>query len=137
MHLAPPEEPEVPVHPRTWEYFVVVGNEWWTTLFAGVWHGSAYTRTVKRLASESTNVPWDWNFEPWIVPYLYASVAPRVDSLGQDRCGEIGDSDEDYNDSDVEVGSTEPYLAPYPKGVYSRHSAGGLNAEYCRNWDWT
>src|SRR5215218_3274210 len=45
----PPPEPD-PVPEPTWEYFVQVGNKWWTT-FVGIWHATAYTRTIKTTAS--------------------------------------------------------------------------------------
>jgi hypothetical protein len=124
----------------TWEYFIQVGNKWWTTIF-GVWHGSAYTRTIRRTASGSVTVPW-------IVPKLYVHVEPaRLDPLiFEDICsysweGLLGDSDSDENDSEVEVGATSiagwwPNLAP--RGVYSYHEAGGRRATYCEEeWIWT
>jgi len=130
----PPPEPD-PVPEPTWEYFVQVGNKWWTTLF-GVWHGSAYTRTIKRTASGSVTVPWT-------VPFLSvfvsaASLLPWEDDYCGNVIGDWGDYDDDENDSDVDVSLTEPAIFGGPWGVYSSHSAGGLSAYYCEGrWRWT
>lgn len=115
----PPAQPPEP----TWEYYVQVGNKWWTT-FIGAWHGSAYTRTVKKLAGSSTVVPWT-------VPLLTASVTDGKDAPFQDPWCKIGricswcvEREEAGPGSEVTVTNWE--FAFYgPWGIESDHSAGG------------
>lgn len=128
----PPPEPPEPV----WEYYVQVGNKWWTT-FIGAWRGSAYTRTVKKIAGNPTMLPWT-------VPLLTASVAAGKAAPFKEPWCKIGhicswcwERAEKGPGSEVTVSNWE--FAFYgPWGVESRHSGGGRAAFYCDGyWGWS
>lgn len=135
----PPPEPE-PLPEPTWEYWIQVGNSWWTTLFA-VWHGSAYTRTIKRTPSGSLSVPWT-------VPYISAWVSPSHSPLGESYCrtgppiGAESGSDSEEPGSEVSTSMTDVWPIPFPIppgwGVMSSHVGGGTSARYCGGtWSWS
>jgi hypothetical protein len=130
-----PPPPQPPPPEPKWEYYVKVGNSWWTT-FLGVWHGSGYTRTFKK--SQNTTVPW-------IVPELHVHVMEASgDFASEDYCfslicyGGCGDEDTSYNDHEVSVGATALSIVFGPWGINSRHAAAGRSALYCDGrWSWS
>jgi hypothetical protein len=130
----PPPPP--PPHPEPhWEYIVKVGNQWWTT-FLGVWHGSGYTRTVKRTPQLTV---------PWIVPELYVHIMQASSvPLEEDYCfslicdGECGDSEHAYNDHEATASDTQLSIFFTPWGINSTHAAAGRSALYCDGkWSWS
>jgi hypothetical protein len=125
-----------------WEYFVRVGNRWWST-FLGAWHGSGYTQTVKRV-----NLWLLYNIQvPWIVSYIKVAVA------GEERCDEAGcipydvcfHSSHKYDHHDVSVSNTDfAFIEPWGIGSwhtvrFNNDSTGNtyvIDAEYCDRWRW-
>lgn len=135
-----PPPPPPPVPEPTWEYLIQVGNSWWTT-FVGVWHGSAWTRTVKKISTSSTTVPWTVPDISACVGYAQQSWIPEDDycfnisCVPQDYCTDCNTASASH---DVSVSITDAALYGSPWGVNSKHQAAGRTALYCDGrWQWS
>ncbi len=133
----PPPEPE-PLPEPNWEYVIQVGNSWWTTII-GVWHGSAYTRTIKRISSYTV---------PWTVPEISVCIfyAQEVAGPFEDICfswlcpgGTCQECNTNGPDYEATVSDTVGSVFPSsPWGVNSKHFAAGRQATYCDGrWRWS